>query len=582
MTDQFVELAGQIFRILKKTACGAWMIDYAAPKAPFFVDEEKLEQFQRIPAPGEYLLHREKGELTKAQEERMRLIAPLLEEECCITDKGVRSGLAKKAAEQYQTTARRILRLYYRYLATGILTASKSRTADRNTDYDWAIRTFYFSSKKLSLRASYEMLLVRRFTDTDGKLLDSAPSWSSFQHYFYRQGCHRKPQRVIARDGLSHYQRNGRPLYGATSDWRRHIGAYQMDATEADIYLVSRFDRSSVIGRPYIYLAVDAATQLIAGIYVGLEAGENAVMACLSNAASDKADFCSRYGIKIAPEQWPSRGIPGEIITDKGREFTGKRMEEFCRRYGCEMQSLPPFRPDRKGIVEKAFDLLQERYKPLLRGWGVIEADAQERWAVDYRSQAVLDLDDFTKIIIHCVLYLNSGRLLADGRTPAQHWIDAGGSLLQVEEQEAYCMGLRRISAELTRKGLRCNGLYYAPEETGLLEIGERCVIAFDPGNTSCVYIVLDGRYHRCLLTGRSREYSGMEIHELAAMRKKKREQQSSARRQEIESGVITTKRIGDVISGAVECAERKTALENIGKNREAERGRHESGWENP
>ena len=47
-----------------------------------------------------------------------------------------------------------------------------------------------------------------------------------------------------------------------------------MDATMADIYLVSRHDRSKVIGRPYIYLAVDTATQLIAGLYVGLECDE--------------------------------------------------------------------------------------------------------------------------------------------------------------------------------------------------------------------------------------------------------------------------------------------------------------------
>ena len=53
-----------------------------------------------------------------------------------------------------------------------------------------------------------------------------------------------------------------------------------MDATQADIYLVSRLDRSEVLGRPYIYLAVDTATQLIAGVYVGMDAGEQAYIVC--------------------------------------------------------------------------------------------------------------------------------------------------------------------------------------------------------------------------------------------------------------------------------------------------------------
>lgn len=182
--------------------------------------------------------------------------------------------------------------------------------------------------------------------------------------------------------------------------WKHRIGSYQMDATQADIYLVSSFDRSLIIGRPYIYLAVDTVTKLIAGIYVGLESGETAVMACLANAAADKVAYCAAYGIEIDAMQWPSSGVPAEIITDKGREFEGKQIDAICARYGMERESLPPFRPDQKGLVEKSFDLLQNRYKSLLRGKGVIEPDAQERWAVDYRSQAALTLEMYTQLVI--------------------------------------------------------------------------------------------------------------------------------------------------------------------------------------
>ena len=90
----------------------------------------------------------------------------------------------------------------------------------------------------------------------------------------------------------------------------------------------------------------------------------------------------------------------------------GTRMNELAMKYGIEFESLPPFRPDGKGLVEKSFDLIQQRYKPALRGKGVIEEDAQERWAVDYRSQAVLTLEEFTKVILSCILYLNSCRVI--------------------------------------------------------------------------------------------------------------------------------------------------------------------------
>ena len=160
---------------------------------------------------------------------------------------------------------------------------------------------------------------------------------------------------------MTNYQRNERPIFGSLSDWRNVPGSYQMDATQADIYLVSRQDRSKVIGRPCIYLAVDTATQLIAGIYIGLECDESAVMLCLANVAQDKVEFCREYGIEIAPTQWPSRGLPHEIITDKGSEFFSSRMQELCQRFGVESQPLPPFRPDGKGLVEKSFDLVQQR-----------------------------------------------------------------------------------------------------------------------------------------------------------------------------------------------------------------------------
>ncbi|MFR1831982.1 MAG: hypothetical protein ACLSX5_02370 [Lachnospiraceae bacterium] len=62
--------------------------------------------------------------------------------------------------------------------------------------------------------------------------------------------------------------------------------------------------------------------------------------------------------------------------------------------------------------MEKIFDLIQQKYKPLLRGKGVIEENAQERWAVNYRSQTVLTLENFTKIVIQYVLHLNSSRII--------------------------------------------------------------------------------------------------------------------------------------------------------------------------
>lgn len=543
---RFAERCGMFFRVLLEEDAGSWLICYDEPAAPFFVTKEELGQYQRAQTPEGF--EPDAAVRTGAEQERLDLLQPLLENEACIREKKLRKTVAQTIAQTYHTTVRRIISLYYRYLATGILIRKRHREPVRNAEFEWAIQTFYFSAKRLSLRGAYEMMLVQRYAGEDGSLPEEYPSWSSFQHYFYRHNFHKKPQKSIAREGLFDYQRNERQLYGTVAQWQDQVGAYQMDATQADIYLVSRFDRSKIIGRPYLYLAVDSRTQLIAGIYVGMEAGEQAVAACLVNAACDKTAYCARYGVTIAEADWPSRGMPRQVVTDKGREFIGSRMKEMCCRYGIELQSPPPFRPDQKGCVEKAFDLLQQRYKPLLRGRGVIEADAQERWATDYREQAVLDLDDFNQIILRCVVYLNSARVLSCGKTPAQLWTESGQDLLMVDDQELYLMGLPREQGKLSRKGIRYAGAWYAPDERDVLAQGERCVLAVDPNDRTYIYLVRQGGYHRCTLTGASRQYWGMAQQEAEALRRQEQEQAAAARKAQTEAGVMLVREINSLI----------------------------------
>lgn len=345
-----------------------------------------------------------------------------------------------------------------------------------------------------------------------------------------------------------------------------------MDATQADIYLVSRQERSIVVGRPYIYLAVDTATHLIAGVYVGFSCDETAVMACIAQAASDKVEYCARYGIEITQEQWPSVGMPTEIITDQGREFFGPRMSEMCCRYGLEVLTLPPFRPDQKGCVEKSIDLLQQRYKPMLRGRGVIEEDAQERWATDYRTQATLDLDDFTRIVIHLILYLNSGRIL-DDKTPAERWLELSPRLMAVNPQELHIQTLPRDTAKLTRKGIRVNRMWYAPDGADGLTIGNVYTIAYDPSDLRCIYIILADRICPCHAMNLSYLLSETEWEKTYEAAKKNRE---AARMRETASSIATTQAIRSIIKHADEHREpiRQVDGEQIKQDQISERGR--------
>ena len=558
---------GETYRLLLQEPEGKWLISWDHPAAPFYISDMNFADFERIVTPESFPLDAQE-KLTEAQKRRLALIEPLLQDRRYITDRTARKKLASQIAREQKTTSKRVLRIFHRYLATGRLssaTATEGVRQKENPLFDQAIRKYYFSSKRFSLRTAYEMMLVQNFISESGELLDSAPSWSSFRHYFYDCGFHKNPQKQISREGLSQYQREFRAKFGAASAWRSKPGSFQMDATQADLYLVSRLDPSQVVGRPYIYLAVDTATQLIAGVYVGFDCDETSVMACLAQAATDKVKFCRSYGLEILPEEWPNGGLPHEIITDRGREFWGTRMGELCRRYGMEAQSLAPFRPDQKGLVEKAFDLLQNRYKPLLRGKGTIEEDSQERWGTDYRTQAVLNLDEFTAIVLHSIIYLNSGRCLSSGKSPAQLWRECNPKLLDVPELELRIQALPRDSVRLTQRGIKFNHLQYVPQTADGLRIGGTYTAAYDPNNLRQIYLILQDEVRACSLGTHDTTFLGGSNAEASLLRSQLQAQKREGKRQALE---VSTRNMGSIQAIIGQAAQKREVTQQYTEGR--------------
>ena len=580
----FVRISGARFRVLQQDAGGAWVIAYDEYQMPVYINRDELERAERIAAPEEYVRNRERP-MSAAQQQRYDLLRPALEDDRCITDEAHRTEVFAAIARENNTTARRLRRLYHAYLARGSLTRSKPRESVRKPDYEAAIRKYYFSAKRNSLRTAYELYILENYTNK-GVLADEIPSWSSFRLYYFRH-FRGDPQREIAREGLTAYQRNNRPLYGSAMQYRESVGCYQVDETQGDIYLVSKWDRSKVIGRPNVYLAIDTASGLIAGVYVGLDAGETALMACIANAAGDKATYCAAYGIDLSPDDWPSRGLPSEIISDRGGEFVGDRINELCICYGIDRQALPPFRAEEKPLVERAMDLIQDSYKSMLRGRGVIGDDVGERWATDYRQQAILTLDEYTAIVIHTIIALNKGRVLTDighlpvdaPNTPAQLWkwlVDRGKStLLDVDAGELYRRALPRASGKLTRKGIVWNGLRYLPERGAELTMGEKIEYAYDAQDTSHIYVVgKDKRLIPCTLAPSSARYDGYDMADVAVMRREELEREKAARQTELEARVAMRSEIERIIRLAEEQSPGSRDISEIQRHRAHERRR--------
>ena len=590
----FYDINGEIIKILLEEEKGCWVISFDNPKAPYYIDNDNLKNYKQINYPDEYIKNMNPKKIrTLAEQKRFQLIKELIEDTNNIKSKKDRKQLIKKIATDNNTTEKRIFNLYYMYLAKGSLIKTKNKKVTDTKykdDFLWAIRSFYYSAKKLSLQETYDLLLLSKYTTNNGKLKNTYPSWNQFKYFFYKNSYHKDIKKEISRDGLSSYQRNSRPLYGKAIAWKDKIGCYQMDATIADIYLVSRFDNKTVIGRPNIYLAVDTISQLIAGIYVGLDSGTEAVVSCLVNAAENKVAFCKKYNITIKENEWPSYGLPKKIIVDKGTEFVYGLPEELFKIYGLEVESLPPFRPDEKGIVEKTFDLIQSKYKQLLYGKGVVDSNFQERWSKDYKKEARLNLDEFTAIVIHCVIYMNNIRMLKNYiftkemiednliPTPSNIWNwfkkQNKTDLVLIDQKKLYLMSLKRKQTSISRKGINHNGIYYKNSNITqiLKEInGTSITIAYDKENIKCIYLILNETYIPFYMPNEYKEYFSLSEKEYYDIKQQIKQNQKKNEKRLIEQKLSILQNMKNIIdNNNIEIKD----VSNIKRNRDNERNK--------
>jgi putative transposase len=307
------------------------------------------------------------------------------------------------------------------------------------------------------------------------------------------------------------YKLQFRELKGNSTREAPYPGAlYQIDATIADIYLVSRLNRRHVIGRPTIVVIIDVFSRMIVGICVRFEReGWNVINLALKNATEDKVEFCKKYGIDISRNDWPVVGLCDAITGDRG-PMLGYNADNLVAGLKIRVSNLPPYRADWKGIVEQIFRLLNIRVINQLPGALNPEKERGDR---DVRLDAVLDINQFTAILIKAVLYHNNHHYLDWYKLDK----DMIASDLNPLPRELFLWGQKNRSgkpryrdsesirihllpggeATVTRRGIRFKGEFYicdkAEEENWRFIARNRGTwpedIAYDPRIPEIIYL---------------------------------------------------------------------------------------------
>lgn len=590
--NQLLQNDTQLVRVLNMEADRVFIIDCIKRTMPVWKDIEFINEY--VPCSENTLqeitdtfiidLDNVDSEGRKTAYERYTMIAPLLP---FVSDLKKRKELINSLANinsVSKQTIRYYLCLYLVYQNISILirkqSVKESVLSQDEKNMRWALNKFFYTKHKNSLSVAYTLLLKEKYCDSLGNLLPEYPSFYQFR-YFYRR-TKKMQTYYISRDGLKDYQKNNRPLLGdGIQEYASSVGMGMLDATVCDIYLVN--EAGNLVGRPILTACIDAYSSLCCGYSLSWEGGVYSLRGLMLNIISDKQKWCNQYGISIEKSQWDADKLPAIFVTDMGSEYKSENFEQITE-LGVTVVNLPSYRPELKGAVEKFFDLVQNTYKPHLKGKGVIEPDYQERGSHDYRKDACLTMVDFEKVILRCIIYYNSQRIIenfpyTEGMIQNQiqpfassiwEWgkTQTGANLITVDKEQIVLTLLPRTTGKFSRFGLKVNKMRYKHENfTEKYLAGGEVTVAYNPDDVSAVWLIDNGYYIRFDLI--ESRYKGKELSDVEIMQRGQKELVKAATADNIQAQINLAQSI-EIIAASVNNPD-KVNIKSIRNTRQRE-----------
>ena len=588
------KLQDKSFRILKMTLYHIAWIDIDSPSAnPFLI--EKNELIQSIEANEAELIEDPFADIAlmkvvegsiqqQKRDAGMALIKPLITHDQFF-DPSIRFDLVKRILEQQKSSHQTIYRLARRYWQRGQIPnalipsyqnsgakGSKRVAKDKKLGrprklmpgtgalidvnierlFRININKYMLTKDKYSLGYAYRKFYTMYHSLFPDVPDTEIPSIWQFKHFYGREFP--KVTQLTARSNPILYNKDIRALHSTVNTQVLGPGSrYEIDATIADIYLVSDSDRACIVGRPTIYFVVDVFSRMVVGFYIGFEnASYVTAMQALQVAMTDKVELCKQYGYEVTSEEWPCIGLPDAILADRG-ELLGHQIEALEHSFSIRIENTAPYRGDLKPIVERYFRTAQAKFKPFAQGV-VQPLKEKKRGGSDYRLDATLTIHDFKQIIIGSILTYNLTHQLKkydrDIDMPTdlplvpihlwnwgiQHRV---GRLKQVSEKALSFALLPKTKAILSDLGLKVFGVFYYCAEIHQqgwmhrkksISRPDTLQVAYDPSNAEMIYVFYQDdslHYWEAVLAPRSREFVGCSFWEVWQVQQEQKQTQA-------------------------------------------------------
>ena len=371
--------------------------------------------------------------------------------------------------------------------AAGTQTGSRRLSEGIEAVIAGAIEDFFKSRQKPSINALHNE--VRRRCCQQGL---RAPCWTSLRD---RVAVIDPAELVAAREGAKAARSRYHPVPG-TYQIERAFEVVQIDHTLVDVIVVDRAYRQP-LQRPWVTLAIDIASRMVAGFYLTLEPPSAlSVALVIQHLVQPKLDWLGSLGIDA---DWPTAGLPETIHVDNAKEFHSKAMRRGAEEHGISLQYRPIGAPHYGGHIERLI-LTMMGAAHLLPGSTF--SNIKDRGDYDSAVKSAMTLDELERWFALEITRYHAERHRSLGIPPIAAWQDAYGRrdmpLRMPYDPEGFRIDfLPAVERMVRRDGIHLFGLRYWDDVLSIWagREGRQLRVSYDPRDLSTVFVrVPDGQ----------------------------------------------------------------------------------------
>jgi len=232
----------------------------------------------------------------------------------------------------------------------------------------------YNECKKYNLDAPHENTVRNRILEIDPKL-------ATKKRYGYKE----------AKKQFDNFE-------GEFPEGKYPLEFIQIDHTPLDIIVVDKMHRKP-LGRPYLTLAIDVYSRMIAGFYLSLQApGYYNTSQCLYSIFTPKEKLLLKNQIE---GDWNIFGVPRIIGVDNGADLVSSDMQRVCDEFGITLMKRPVARPQFGAHVERVIGTINKEIHNLP---GTTKSNIQERGDYNSEKEATYTIEELTQWLLHYIV----------------------------------------------------------------------------------------------------------------------------------------------------------------------------------